>query len=287
MRTQSASALLLCYLMLSGCSNNLATNQNLETSSPFLAASPAMTEDLTWYQPSVSATWQWQLTGDLNTSYEVDIYDFDLFDTPTSTITALREDGIKVICYFSAGSYEDWREDAGQFMDSEIGKPLDEWSSESWLDITSNNVQQIMETRLDLAVEKGCDGVEPDNVDGYIQDTGFAITYSEQLDFNMFLADSAHERNLAIGLKNNLQQVEELLTYYDFVINEACNFNDECEALEPVIEQGKAVLHVEYDDKYVEDETARNTLCDEMKQRQFSTLVLPGDLGDAYRYSCL
>jgi len=68
-----------------------------------------------WYQPNISTTWQWQLTGDLNLSYDVDIYDIDLFDTPKETIAELHNANRKVICYFSAGSYENWRPDKNKF----------------------------------------------------------------------------------------------------------------------------------------------------------------------------
>jgi len=66
-----------------------------------------------WWKPKASdkLTWQWQLQGKINQSYNVDVYDVDLFDTPTSTIRSLQRKGIKVICYFSAGTYEGWRDD--------------------------------------------------------------------------------------------------------------------------------------------------------------------------------
>lgn len=53
--------------------------------------------------------------------------------------------------------------------------------------------------RLDVAVYKGCDGVEPDNVDGYTNNTGFILTAEDQLMYNRFLADEAHERGLLIA----------------------------------------------------------------------------------------
>ena len=37
----------------------------------------------------------------------------------------------------------------------------------------------------------GCDGVEPDNVDGYVNDTGFDLTAGDQLDFNRFARGEA------------------------------------------------------------------------------------------------
>ena len=34
-----------------------------------------------------------------------------------------------------------------------------------------------MKAKLDLEVQKGCDGVEPDNVDGYINDTLLSLNH--------------------------------------------------------------------------------------------------------------
>ena len=41
---------------------------------------PPVTEG-DWYRPAADVTWQWQLTGTPNTSYDVEIYDLDLFET--------------------------------------------------------------------------------------------------------------------------------------------------------------------------------------------------------------
>ena len=81
-----------------------------------------------------------------------------------------------------------------------------------------------MEARLDTAVAKGCDGVEPDNIDGYINESGFDLSGSDQITYNQFLATAAHERGLMIGLKNDLDQIEALVDSFDFAVNE---FRDE------------------------------------------------------------
>ena len=239
-----------------------------------------------WYQPAPGISWQWQLSGTVNTDYEVDLYDIDLFDTDDSLISALQANGIKVICYFSGGSWEDWRDDADDFVASDKGRTLDGWEDERWLDIRSENVQSIMQARLDLAVSKGCDGVEPDNMDGYSNNNGLGLSASDQLAYNRFIANEAHERGLAVALKNDLGQIEELVDYFDFSVNEQCAEYDECELLSPFIDAGKAVLQAEYNDDYVNDEASRAELCDAMTLLQFSTLVLPLLLDDEFRYAC-
>ncbi|WP_456451997.1 endo alpha-1,4 polygalactosaminidase [Hydrogenimonas sp.] len=235
---------------------------------------------------NVSTTWQWQLTGTFNTSYDVDLYDIDLFDTDKTTIDTLHEKGRIVVCYFSAGSYEEWRPDAGEFPVRVLGNALDGWPGERWLDVRDEEVRAIMKARLDLAQEKGCDGVEPDNVDGYANDTGFALTYDDQLDFNRFLAAEAHARGLLVGLKNDLEQVNDLLEDFDFALNEECHAYDECDLLVPFVEAGKPVFNAEYDRKYVDNVLARDALCEDARRRNFRTLILPPTLDGSYRYSC-
>ncbi len=68
-----------------------------------------------WRQPAADSTWQWQLTGEIETSYDVDLYDLDLFETDPALIQELKAEGRYLVCYLSAGSWEDWRPDADQF----------------------------------------------------------------------------------------------------------------------------------------------------------------------------
>ena len=64
------------------------------------------------WRPTPGTSWQWQLSGSIDDSLDVAMYDVDLFDAPTAVIERLHARGIKVICYFSAGSFESWRPDA-------------------------------------------------------------------------------------------------------------------------------------------------------------------------------
>ena len=275
------SVILLC-LFLAGCGGSSSE----DTTDPDPNTPPPVSGD-TWFKPELSATWQLQLQGTINTDYDVDIYDIDLFDTPDQTITELHAAGRKVICYFSGGSFEQWRSDAGQFDPADLGNELDGWPGERWLDIRSSSVRHIMLQRLDLAQSKGCDGVDADNMDGYTNNPGFPLTSDDQLAYNRFIANAAHERNLAVALKNDLSQIEALVDYFDLSVNEECFEYDECDLLEPFVQQGKPVLQVEYDRSYVNDPAARARLCDQSFDLKFSTLILPLGLDDNFRFSCI
>lgn len=233
-----------------------------------------------WYTPDAKTTWQWQLRGDINQKYDVNLYDIDLFDTNISVINSLKDSGKKVICYFSAGSFEDWREDKESFPVNVLGQNLDAWEGEKWLDIRSDKLHSIMEARFDLAQQKGCDGVEPDNVDGYSNDTGFELTSADQIRYNKFLATEAHKRDLSIGLKNDLDQITTLEPFFDFAVNEQCHEYDECNSLKPFIDANKPVLNTEY------NRNKEEAYCQDAILRGFQTLILPLDLDDSFRISC-
>lgn len=197
------------------------------------------------WKPKAGLTWQWQLSGKLDTGVNAQVYDVDLFDTSAAQVKQLHAKGRKVICYFSAGSYESGRPDSGDFPAAVKGEKMDGWP-EYWLDIRDPRVLDIMAARLDLCAKKGFDGAEPDNVDGYANDSGFSLTAKDQATYNKALAKLAHARGLAIGLKNDLDQVKSLQSSFDFAVNEECYEYDECSVLKAFINAGKPVFHVEY-----------------------------------------
>jgi Uncharacterized conserved protein len=199
------------------------------------------------WKPKKGVSWQWQLSGKINTGVKAKVYDVDS-GVSKSTVRALHAKGRRVICYISAGSYENWRPDARKFPAKVKGKPLDGWPGERWLDIRQTaTLRPIMAARMDVCRAKGFDGVEPDNVDGYTNDTGFSLTASQQRTYNRMLASLAHARGLSVGLKNDVEQVKALQPYFDFAVNEQCMEYDECDSYGPFLRAGKAVFHAEYE----------------------------------------
>jgi len=66
----------------------------------------------------------------------VDIISIDMEDHETSgIIPTLKSLGKSVVCYISAGSFEEWRSDANQFTSSDLGNPLGNCPGEYYLDI--------------------------------------------------------------------------------------------------------------------------------------------------------
>jgi endo-alpha-1,4-polygalactosaminidase (GH114 family) len=240
-------------------------------------------DDRQIFHPAPGTTWQWQLSGlPIDTSFDVAVYDVDLFTTTEAEMKALRAAGRVVICYFSAGSYEDFRPDKGEFPAGVKGKPLEPpFQDELWLDIRAAKARAIMKARLDRAVKKGCDGVEPDNVDGFANDNGLGLTAQDQLEYNRFIAAEAHARRLSVGLKNDMDQLQQLEPDFDWALNEECVAHDECAPYaNTFIAAGKAVFHAEY-----ADEGQLDALCAATRSIGLSTLVKHVEL-DAWQLPC-
>ena len=234
-----------------------------------------------WWQPKASQhlDWQWELSDTaIDTSFDVDMYDIDLFDSSQAQIDELHAAGRKVVCYFSAGSWEDWRSDAGSFSEAVKGNDLDGWAGEKWLDIRNAALQPIMQARLDLAVTKKCDGVEPDNIDGYTNNTGFPLTAADQLTYNNWLVTEAHNRNLSIGLKNDVDQINDLVGSFDWALNEECYQYNECDGYQSFITANKPVFGVEYN-------LEPAAFCPQANASGYSWLKKHLNL-DSWRYGC-
>ncbi|MEV6160376.1 endo alpha-1,4 polygalactosaminidase [Streptomyces sp. NPDC052052] len=230
------------------------------------------------WRPEPGLGWQWQLSGRLDPTVDVPVYDIDGFDHDASAVADLHRRGRKVICYLSTGAWEDFRPDAGKFPASVRGKG-NGWEGERWLDIRRTDIlEPLMEARIAMCAKKGFDAVEPDNMDGYRNRTGFPLTAADQLRYNRLIARIAHRHGLAVGLKNDLGQIPELEPDFDFAVNEQCAQYKECETLSPFVKAGKAVFHVEY-----ELPVAR--FCATSKRLGLSSLLKKYELG-VWRQEC-
>ena len=242
-------------------------------------STPCGAAETIWH-PTPGTSWQWQLTGTIDTTVDAAMYDVDLFETPQATLDELHAAGRVVVCYLSAGSWEAGRPDAAGFPESVLGEPLEApFQDERWLDVRQTSIlEPLMAARMDLAVAKGCDGVEPDNVDGYANSTGFAISYADQLAYNRLLAEMAHARSLSVGLKNDLDQIGDLVASFDWALDEQCWQYGECDLLAPFVARGKAVFGVEY-------RGDPEVFCPPLEARGYSWLEKRIDL-DAWRIDC-
>ena len=167
------------------------------------------------WRPTPGQLFQIQLSGEIDLSVDAQIYEFDAVETPASVLDTLRPKwggDHHFFCYIDAGSWERYRPDAAAFPEETLGKTMEGWPDERWLDIRRIDLlAPIIRARLDTCKAKGFDGVDPDNVDGYANDTGFPLTADDQLRFNRWLAAEAHARGLLVMLKNDGDQAAELV----------------------------------------------------------------------------
>lgn len=194
----------------------------------------------------VGVRWNYVLSEAPDLSIKAGAYDIDGFDNSASTVTSIHSNGAKAICYIDAGTWENWRPDANQFPNSVKGNN-NGWPGEKWLDIRQISILgPIMQNRLDMCKSKGFDAVEFDNVDGYTNSTGFPLTAANQITYNTYLAQQAQARGLKAALKNDVDQISNLVNTFDFAINEECWHYNECSGYAQFISKNKAVLNVEY-----------------------------------------
>jgi hypothetical protein len=265
--------------------------QTAEAAQAAQAALPAPVACAGCWRPALNTSWQWQLSSlPVKPFPAVQMYDIDGFAAKDGAIVkSLKADkpGRAVVCYISAGTFEDWRPDAGQFPAEVLGSPLEDWEGERWLDIRkyTGKLGQIMRTRLDMCKAAGFDAVEPDNVDGYSNASGFPLKAADQLAYNTWFANEAHKRGLSVALKNDVEQIPQLLPYFDFAVNEECWEHSECTTAQnggygydQFVKAGKAVFQVEYN-------LATSAFCTKSNAQNFNSLKKKYEL-DAYRVAC-
>src|SRR5262249_6836736 len=151
------------------------------------------------------------------------------------------------------------------------------WAGSYWLDIRRIDVLlPIMRARFELCRSKGFDAVEPDEVDGYSNDTGFPLRYADQLAYNRAIADLAHSMGLSVGLKGDIGQVKDLWTAFDWTLNEQCFQFDECADLRTYfVQNGKAVFVVEYADRAAGYAANVADFCPRANSWNFNAMAMP------------
>jgi hypothetical protein len=211
------------------------------------------------------------------------VYDIDGFDNPASTVAGLHALGARVICYLSAGSYENWRPDAASFPPGLLGAS-DGWPGEQWLNISPSGpyypqLQAIMLARVQMCASKGFDGVDFDNIDGSENSTGFTITTAEDNQYVEWLAATAHSLGLAAFQKNYVDQSAVLQPYFDGVIDEQCFQYNECGELQPYLSAHKPVLEAEYS-------TSPASYCPTANLDNINSVLFDLNLDGAVRVTC-
>lgn len=245
------------------------------------ASLASLTEAVQW-KPTAGMTWNIELVNPPKASQANDqaykAWDFDLFDSSTSLVSTFKSKDHDVICYFSAGTAENWRPDYKEFPADALGNKVAGWAGERWVDTRNPTVRSIMKARIQKAASMGCDAVDPDNIDAYENNPGFPLTKEDAISYVTFLATTAHDEGLACGLKNGGAIVESVLDVTDFCVSEQCSdytykSGTECLQYQPFIKQNKPVFHLEYTAKEPAPAKVVKLACDNKDAAGFSNLI--------------
>ncbi|KAM7206087.1 glycoside hydrolase [Naviculisporaceae sp. PSN 640] len=227
----------------------------------------------------IEVKWQIEIQSTLDnnsalTPTDALVWDLDLYHVSRhpEVIGYLRDniEGVNIICYFNAGlvqdsdcDWDDWQRPEfigllGNYYEN------DPETGERWVNIRNQTGIDRIKRRVRLAAQLGCDGVDPDNIDGYTIDeggengTGFNLSDDDYVNFVTQLAQEAHSLTtnrsftLLIGQKNAAELVERLEPNLDFAVLEDCkNLREEadrafCADFQPYIANEKPVFSIEY-----------------------------------------
>jgi hypothetical protein len=244
-----------------------------------------------WWRPS-SATpihYHWQLSAQFVSPADVVpgsgqvVYDIDGETNTAATVAALHALGpdVKVVCYVDVGTYENYRSDAASFPASVLGSS-NGWPGEQWLDVRQQSVLlPIMKTRFqNWCVGKGFDAIEPDNLDGWQNTSGFPLTEADNVSYDLAIAGLAHSLGLSVGLKNVPSNAAAMEPSFDWALDEQCFEFNECDSyVGSFLAKGKAVWDVEYNKAPDCTQAGMNHMNAQMRDLN---LVAPGGSGYVY-----
>jgi len=222
--------------------------------------------------PGSAKNWDVQLTAPFDLSVQRAMYDLDLFDVVPSPQTLSYADGdlvipagtlptaiadlqaanTKVVCHLGAGLIDTTDPDAAKFPTALIGKDTHSWqngfTTVRSIDYRDPRILALVEKRLDLAKQIGCDAVEPDGIDSFKDDTGFVLTEDDEIKYFYQVAAEAHRRTLSVGMKNVFQVpnvIDALPAVYDWMFTLRCAEFLDCGLETAFIVASKAVFGVD------------------------------------------
>ena len=224
-------------------------------------------------------TWDWQLSQPFDLSRSVAWLDIDPDNQSPAELAAIQAQGIKTICYVSVGTIEDYRDDIADFPAEVVGNVYGDWPDEKFLDVRRLDiVLPLMTARFKRCADLGFEAVEPDNIDVYTNDSGFAISEKDAVAYILALAEVAHGLGMHIGQKNAPELTAKLVGALDLVITEDCHMDGWCAEVIGYADAGKPVFAAEYSDTDVDFAEA----CAWGATRGFSFILKDRDLTQSF-----
>ncbi|KAK4163876.1 glycoside hydrolase superfamily [Cladorrhinum sp. PSN259] len=240
-----------------------------------LGLAPALTSAAvpSGFKPGVK--WQIEIQSPLKTTgslvpSDAVVWDIDLYFAAKNkdTIPYIRSQipGAIIMCYFNAGLVQlsDCDYDSVWANSGLISTPHPDFPDERFVDVRKQQAIELIQKRITLANQIGCDAVDPDNIDTYIYDEGddnttFKLTRSDLVTFVKSLATFAHSlttlqgNTMLIGQKNAPELTTDVASSLDFAVLENCSGRNEpnttpfCRTFQtPYIVAEKPVFNIEY-----------------------------------------
>lgn len=220
-------------------------------------------DEQSYYQPKIGDRFEWRLDSialnEVN-RYSCNIIDIDAFIATKELVDAFHAKGIKVIAYISVGTLENYRPDSLLLPKEVVGNIYPAWPDERFLDLRAiEKLKPFIRSRFDMIKAKGFDGIEPDNIDSYAEETVFKLTLEDTRLFCDYIIEEAHSRGLCIGQKNTEELVPLMYGKFDWALTEDAFHQHIQDRYAAYVSAGKPVFCAEY--------------TDEMNTGDFNTLV--------------
>ncbi|ORX57831.1 hypothetical protein BCR36DRAFT_409294 [Piromyces finnis] len=223
----------------------------------FAAASLLLGSAKAYWKPNQSQTYNIMLYEghpDFH-SEKADIVEIDIIHE--DHLKEFHKLGKKVICYFSGGTAEDFRDDYKEYFKHEglVKNKYPEWDGERFVDVRKDSLKPIIKARMQKAINMGCDAIDVDNLDLYQarpvkNEWSNPLTKEEAITFATWVGNTAHSMGIAVGLKNCFDIVDNVGKYFDFGISEDCARKSECQYYKNFIKTGKPVFAINYSLSY-------------------------------------
>ena len=121
------------------------------------------------------------------------------------------------------------------------------WPGERWLDIRQLAIlEPIMTARFQMCREKGFDAVEPDNMDGFENSTGFPLTAAQQLSYDEWVAGEAHALGMAVFRRTTVSRPPSSSPTSTGRWTSSATSTTNARSFQPYLAAGKPVLNAEY-----------------------------------------
>ncbi len=244
--------------------------------------------------PSTLPSWEWVLEGSSlpPAPPKRNYLGVDASDVTKTYIKQAKKNGTKPWCYVSIGTAEPWRDDFGDLRrldaaerqarrEGLFGGAVEGYEEERWLNPRKIRLlAPFMRKRFAVCRSMGFDLVEFDNMDGFVNETGFSVSTTDQEAYVRHLAAIAKEVGLAPIQKNAVNLVARLQSEFFGLLMEDCFLWNFCDIASHYVTANKPVFNAEIIDSYKDKGQSMETaeICRRSRQLGISTIFKTSEI---------